>query len=102
MSEEEKTSRPSGTHPVWMTLVVGLLMFVVGAAAGYFGRPLISREQANETQPPAVPEQTSVPGAAETQAAGAEDLMDFLVEETRHFIGDEDAPVTIIEFSDFQ
>jgi protein-disulfide isomerase len=39
---------------------------------------------------------------AEEEAENAEEIISQLVADTRHFKGDPDAPVTIIEFSDFQ
>jgi protein-disulfide isomerase len=50
-------------------------------------------EQAGQQQPP-----SPDPEAAATP----DELMAMLIEQTRHFQGDPDAPVTIIEFSDFQ
>jgi protein-disulfide isomerase len=41
----------------------------------------------------------AVPTPSDAQRA---ELMDFLVADTRHFKGDPDAPVTILEFSDFR
>jgi protein-disulfide isomerase len=61
--------------------------------------------------PPPVPDEPPPP-TQETPAAEQPlptpsdaqrtELMDFLVADTRHFKGDPDAPVTIIEFSDFR
>jgi protein-disulfide isomerase len=39
---------------------------------------------------------------SQTQAAANADLMKYLIDNTRHFKGDPNAPVTIIEFADFQ
>jgi hypothetical protein len=82
----------------WATPIVGLVMLLVGLAGGYFGRPLLSPEA---RQPEA---QATVPAVSLPDEApqSAEEMMDFLVGQVRHFKGDANAPVTIIEFSDFQ
>ncbi|RME42103.1 MAG: hypothetical protein D6791_18535 [Chloroflexi bacterium] len=91
-------------HPL-LTLVVGL---VIGLVVGYLGRPLITPEPQSTTA-------ASQAGAADpasatgkevanssASSAGSQTLMDAVVAQTRHFRGDPNAPVTIIEFSDFQ
>jgi len=82
----------------WATPVVGVLTLVIGLLLGYFGRPLVK------------PEATQVAASIDTQPAAAnptdearrQELMSYLVGKLRHFQGDENAPVTLIEFSDFQ
>ena len=74
------------------TLVVGL---AVGMLAGFFGRPLLTPQSLND---PAV----VTPGGAPGQAALPTSVMASVVAQTRHFQGDARAPVTIIEFGDFQ
>jgi hypothetical protein len=74
-----------------ITLIVGL---TIGLLAGYLGRPWLALS-------PTVP-------AAATRANPADPStpapmnMDSLIAQTRHFRGDANAPVTIIEFGDFQ
>lgn len=79
-------------------------MLAIGLLGGYFGRPLLL------PQPPATVA-SSQSGAAspaeaaagsQDQPANPDELMAFVVSQTRHFKGDPNAPVTIIEFSDFQ
>jgi protein-disulfide isomerase len=72
---------------------------------GYCGRPLI----ADKGEPAPISEEVSdleeTPDVAlsdDEREAQKAILMDTLVNEIRHFQGEEDAPVTIIEFSDFQ
>jgi protein-disulfide isomerase len=68
-------------------MLVGMVMLLVGLVAGYVGRPIIeSRTNPNSDQ------------AGQASAS----LNDLVISNTRHFIGNPDAPVTIIEFSDFQ
>ena len=47
-------------------------------------------------------EQTDDSEAESSPQSSQSSVMDLLEERTRHYEGDEDAPVTIIEFSDFQ
>ena len=100
---EIETTAPVENSPIWMMLFIGLAMFLIGLAAGYFGRPLLAKDENIQQVADAdtsVP-QAGVPSPAEA-SGDAEEMMSFLIEETRHFQGNPDAPVTIIEFSDFQ
>jgi protein-disulfide isomerase len=69
-------------------------MLLIGLLAGYYGRPLIGKPDQQATVP-----QSIAPSQA---GAGNEELMTYLVSQTRHFTGNPDAPVTLIEFGDFQ
>lgn len=98
IAEKPAESRPAITIHIqsWTTPIVAVVMLLLGLLGGYFGRPLLrGSEQAivprNDTgaQPP-------------NAAAGNEEMMDYLVSQTRHFKGDPDAPVALIEFGDFQ
>lgn len=107
-----------------ITLVIGLGL---GFLAGFAGRPYLMSQsqpsvaltQEGVAQPsaaatpasaaqPAAP--TSAPATSSNAAtddtasreAAAQRVMDVLIAQTRHFKGDPNAPVTIIEFSDFQ
>jgi hypothetical protein len=89
---------PPAKNNTWViTLVVGLAMLVVGALLGYVGRGQFGPEAqaARATQ-------TVAAAAVQTQAAGNKELMDYLVKQTRHWRGPEDAKVVLIEFSDYQ
>jgi hypothetical protein len=104
---EPSKDKPRGAALVinvysWATPVVGVLMLVVGLLGGYFGRPLIKPEAtqvavSNNTQPAAAVATTNPSDEARRQ-----ELMSYLVGKLRHFQGDEGAPVTMVEFSDFQ
>ncbi len=95
---EAKPRRPAVVINVysWATPIVGVLMLVVGLLAGYFGRPMIA-SKAEPTVPAA-----AVQSANPTEVAQRQEMMTFLVGQVKHFKGDPNAPVTIIEFSDYQ
>jgi len=78
----------------WATPLVGALMLFIGLLGGYYGRPLVSNVKEPVTAP-----QSIAPSQADS---GNEELMAYLVSQTRHFRGDPEAPVTLIEFGDFQ
>ena len=102
---QEQTNTMSAPEPTaarinpLATIAVGLVMLAIGIAAGYFGRPLVTPEPL-EAMPVASVDPAEPSAAAD--AANAAALMDAVMAETRHFKGDPDAPVTIVEFSDFQ
>ncbi|MCC7361706.1 MAG: DsbA family protein [Anaerolineales bacterium] len=88
------------------TLFVSLAMLVLGLAAGFLLRPFVPLGGTPLAVATTASDSASsglVGSAEQTQAAadGAA-LMTALVQGTRHFIGSADAPVTIIEFADFQ
>ena len=95
---EEIEEASSGGGRSWLTIVlVGVVMLLVGGLLGYFGRGQFGPE----AQAAKATEQAEVALAA-TQAAANAELMTYLTQNTRHFKGDPNAAVTIIEFSDFQ
>jgi hypothetical protein len=105
--EEEK--RPSLVINIysWATPIIALVMLVLGLFLGYAGRPWISEKipaLGGPTTPTPVAQAPTVQQTAAQQpsAADTEELMKYLVGQTKHFRGDANAPVTLIEFSDFQ
>ena len=78
----------------WATPVVGVVMLIIGLLGGYFGRSLVSDTKEQATVPQSI--------APSQGGAGNEELMAYLVSQTRHFTGNPDAPMTLIEFGDFQ
>lgn len=94
----------------WVTPILGLAMLVVGLVLGYLVRPVLAPAIADTSVDAIAPTQTTVAVQPATTSAvvnqpapqSQEELMDFLISQTKHFVGSEDAPVTIIEFSDFQ
>ena len=109
--EVEKPTSPALTINVqsWTTPIVGLVMLVIGLLAGYYLRPLTLAQASTTTTnapivvvtPPAVIP-TADPPSGTAQSAAQQSLMDSLIPKVRHFIGNPNAPVTIIEFADFQ
>jgi len=100
----DETSEKEAKRPVltihlysWATPILGLVMLIVGLFAGYFTHPLISPLAVAPTK---TTQATAAPKT--TQDASNPSLKDVVVAQTRHFIGDVNAPVTIVEFSDFQ
>jgi hypothetical protein len=98
----QSTRVRSGLLP---TVVVGLVMLVVGMLVGYLGRPLVV-PQPVAPRPVAVTDAGAPAAAAVTNPSAGNsspaNLMDAVAAETRHFKGDPNAPVMIIEFGDFQ
>jgi uncharacterized protein YneF (UPF0154 family) len=89
----------------WWIPIVGVVMLLVGLVGGYFLRPLVPGTQTAE-QPTENPSEVS---SLQTQAPQPtmdpetrKQLMDYLLPNVKHFKGDANAPVTLLEFSDFQ
>ena len=102
--EVEKPTSPALTINVqsWTTPIVGLFMLVIGLLGGYYLRPLtLAQADTTTTNPPVVVTQPATIPTAD-QSAAQQSLMDSLIPKVRHFTGDPNAPVTIIEFADFQ
>ena len=93
----EPENPTSGNSRIWMTIIVGLAMLVVGLFLGYFGRGKFGPE-AGAARGTA----TSAAAAVQTRSASNQEAMNMVISETRHWKGDPNAPVTLIEFSDFQ
>jgi len=86
----------------WVTPIVGALMLGIGLLAGYFGRPLLASQSPSSVASSSVASTSDASASPQNQASDPEELMAFVVGQTRHFKGDPNAPVTLIEFSDFQ
>ena len=104
-----KMKKPTLTINVysWGTLIFGVLMLFVGLLVGYLMHPYIPLDSSSSAEAAVVPLPNS---GADTQAIGEspidgpsqEEMMDFLVSQTRHLKGDPEASVLVLEFSDFQ
>lgn len=87
----------------WATPIVGVLMLVIGLLGGFFIRPLLTPpSSAIVASPGAGAASSSDATAIPPDQASNPELMALVVGQTRHFKGDPNAPVTVIEFSDFQ
>lgn len=102
---DQPRSRPALTIVIqsWSTFLLGVLMLVIGLLGGYFIRPLLTPGSSAIVASPTTgaassSDATVIPG----EQTSNPELMAFVVGQTRHFKGDSNAPVTIIEFSDFQ
>jgi hypothetical protein len=105
--EEEKNPSPPLVINIysWATPIVGLVMLVLGLVGGYFIYPLVKSSTEATTTATAPVEVSSVQTEAPqptVDPAARQQLMDFLVPQVKHFKGDANAPITLIEFSDFQ
>ena len=92
-------------------------MLLAGLLLGYYWRPLVNSQAQVLGKPSASSSGTGNSGAnpasanlganpSSTNPAGSPSstptLMEFLISQTRHFKGDPNAPITIVEFSDYQ
>lgn len=120
-NQSKKDHRPALVLTIYsgMTPLVGVVMLVIGLLAGYFFRPATPAPQVVVMAPTGAP-QAAAPAAAKppTQAAAAapaqptakptvdpavyKKIADTLTEKVRHWEGDPNAAVTLLEFSDFQ
>ena len=105
-SEPQPSVRPALTIVVqsWTTLFFGLVMLAFGLLAGYLGRPLLAPAPTESPTAAAPLTSTATPTAETTDSLAAQRmaLMQAIIAKTRHFKGNPEAPVTLIEFSDFQ
>ncbi len=107
-----EAEKPIGDKPAltvviqsWWTPALAVIALVVGLLAGYFGRPLINKNTpadngvAELVTPPAA--QTASPTAT-IDPQQVQQIMASIVAQTTNFMGDPNATVTLIEFSDYQ
>jgi protein-disulfide isomerase len=108
LEQTETQTQPKAAFTIivhsWATPIVGGLMLVIGLLGGYFGRPLLNTQPLAITTPSqqgvALP--TVAPANPSAQPVDPEEVMALVISQTRHFKGNPDAPVTIIEYSDYQ
>lgn len=80
--------------------VLGVTLLIIGLLVGYYGRPTLEARMVT-LAPRASSSSTGVSGPQQLPQSQAE-LLPYLVSQTRHWRGNANAPVTLIEFSDFQ
>lgn len=97
----ETQTRPALTITIqsWATPIVGVVMLVLGLLVGYYGRPLTPNQTQSEAS---VNSELPIVIPTADNSAAQQELMETVVAQTRHFRGDANALVTIIEFGDFQ
>ena len=80
-----------------MTSLMGVLVIVLlfGCASGPVATP-------EDLTPPVATPADAGTAASSGMATATPTLMDIVAADTRHFKGDPSAPVTIVEFGDFQ
>ncbi len=103
---DQKSPALTVVFQTWATPIVGVVMLVAGLFGGYYGRQLISPDTtvaAVEEIDPVISSYSPpvAPTSSEDLAALQQEFMATVVDKTRHFRGEPDAPITIIEFSDF-
>jgi len=105
--DDEKQASPAVVINLysWATPIVGVVMLLVGLIGGYFLYPVV--KSAFVAAPTKVAStdvqsiQTEAPQPT-VDPATRQQLMDYLVPQVKHFKGDANAPITLIEFSDYQ
>lgn len=93
----------------WATPLLGIVMLLVGLVAGYWVRPLVDAARNGPVAVITAAPQAAAPAARQPEPAadaaavteGRQAMMDALIAQTRHFEGDPNAPITIIELSDY-
>lgn len=81
----------------WATPVIGLAMLLLGLLAGFYGRPfLVDGSRA------AVDSSATGSTGVNSETGNNAALMETVQAQVRHFRGSPDAPITLVEFSDFQ
>ncbi len=85
----------------WATPILALLMLVIGLVVGFAGRPLVEGRLLPTAILP-VADSAAAPTSAVANDAARQQMMADVIKQTVHFMGSQNAPVTIVEFSDFQ
>ena len=89
------TKRSSMSNP-WYLLVIGLLL---GGLAGFYLRPLLMAEPNAEAE--AAPLAQVESSGEINEGDPHQQVMMAVIANARHFYGDPNAPVTLVEFGDF-
>ncbi len=91
----EKESGSSFSGP-WVFLVIGALL---GGLAGFYLRPLVVPEETTKAAPAPL---AAVESSGEiNEPEPHQEVMMAVIANARHFYGDSNAPVTVVEFGDF-
>jgi hypothetical protein len=84
--------------PAYQGLIL-IVVFVGGVAAGFLGRPFVMGEPTTATTTEVVKVVTATPPPS---GQPTPTIMDLVLADARHVQGAVDAPVVIVEFSDFK
>jgi len=82
--------------------VFGAIMLVIGLLVGYVGRPALEAQPTVTASAPVSSSSVSGVQGPVALPQSQEELLPYLISQTRHWRGSPDAPVTLIEFGDFQ
>lgn len=104
LPDEPLPRKRKGTshHPVavltiynWFVPILVIIAFILGIILGYLAHP---------SSPSPAAKIQATPTSTETSLSPEQrqQLITFLSKETQHYLGDENAPVRMFEFSDFQ
>lgn len=97
---ESPENEPERSHPrsgsnTWVLLLIGL---IVGGLAGFSLRPLVFPEEVTNAAPAPLAVEGSAPM---NEAEPHQQVMMAVIANARHFYGDPNAPITLVEFGDF-
>ncbi len=102
LEEPPRRRKGSSHHPAiiitvynWFLPILMLIIFIIGIIIGYLAHPSSPSPTAKLPITPTADEVSLSPEQRQQ-------LVAFLSKETKHFLGDENAPVRMFEFSDFQ
>ncbi len=85
----------------WDTALACFATLVIGLVMGFIARPLVT--VSTPTPAPAAARVLEDQNAFETKAnADPKGIMTTALKQVKHFMGSENAPVTMLEFADFQ
>lgn len=102
VTEKSPPLKPSGGGtPVALVLAVSVVTFLAGLIIGFLGRPAIVPDAVMVVT--ATPDATAIAQTQVTPTVKPQGtIMDTVLADARHSQGDINAPVTIVEFSDFK
>ncbi len=106
---EDEEPRQSGI-PIIGAILIGLVTLLIGLAAGFYvaggvnGNALFTFAPTPTPRPTTVPQNPASQPTMDPQQVQEQmkQILTVLIGKTRHWKGDANAPVTMLEFSDFQ